>query len=152
MTAFNIVRFRVKPGHEQQFIAAHRGIKNPFTGFRGGALVKTGEQTFCMIGEWASFKKLGNARPKMIAILDTFREHLEDLGSGLGVTDPVSGEVVVKLSASKPATRKARAKSQTLKPPSAKSGADTPSAARLFCWSMDYSAFAGPDRGSPFAF
>jgi len=27
MTAFNIVRFRVKPGHQEQFIAKHRGIK-----------------------------------------------------------------------------------------------------------------------------
>ena len=34
------------------------------------------------------------ARPQMIAMLDTFRGTLEDLGGGLGVTDPVSGEVV----------------------------------------------------------
>ena len=27
----------------------------------------------------------------MINILDGFREHLEDLGGGLGLTDPVSG-------------------------------------------------------------
>jgi hypothetical protein len=33
----------------------------------------------------------------MIALLDTFRADLEDLGGGLGVTDPVSGEVVVEL-------------------------------------------------------
>jgi hypothetical protein len=31
----------------------------------------------------------------MIAMLDTFRERLEDLGGGLGVTDPVSGEAVL---------------------------------------------------------
>jgi hypothetical protein len=31
----------------------------------------------------------------MIALLDSFRENLEDLGGGLGVTDPVSGEAVV---------------------------------------------------------
>jgi hypothetical protein len=46
----------------------------------------------------------------MIGILDTFREHLEDQGGGLGHTDPVSGEVVVKLSATKPRAKKARAK------------------------------------------
>lgn len=33
----------------------------------------------------------------MIATLDTFRDTLEDLGGGLGVTDPVSGEVVLEL-------------------------------------------------------
>jgi hypothetical protein len=109
MTAFNIVRFRVKPGHTQQFIAAHRGLRSAFKGFRGGALVRTGEQTFCMIGEWASFAKMVQARPQMIGVLDTFRQHLEDLGGGLGVTDPVSGEVVLKLPASKPA-KKARGK------------------------------------------
>jgi len=37
------------------------------------------------------------ARPNMIATLDTFRDTLEDLGGGLGVTDPVSGEVVLEL-------------------------------------------------------
>jgi len=37
------------------------------------------------------------ARPQMIATLDGFRDTLEDLGGGLGVTDPVSGEVVLEL-------------------------------------------------------
>ena len=27
MTAFNIIRFRVNPGHEEHFIAAHRNRK-----------------------------------------------------------------------------------------------------------------------------
>ena len=40
---------------------------------------------------------LANARPDMIATLDTFRDTLEDLGGGLGVTDPVSGPVVLPL-------------------------------------------------------
>jgi hypothetical protein len=109
MTAFNVVRFRVKPGHEQQFIVAHRGMKPKFTGFRGGALVKTGDSTFCFIGEWTSFQKIVDARPQMIGLLDSVREHLEDQGAGIGLTDPVSGEVVVKLPASKPAAKKAKA-------------------------------------------
>ncbi len=109
MTAFNVVRFKVKPGRQDDFIAAHRRFKSPgLTGFRGGALVKTGEQTFCIIGEWATFKKLADARSKMVEILDTFRDYLEDLGGGLGVTDPVSGEVVMKLPPSRPATKKGR--------------------------------------------
>jgi hypothetical protein len=33
----------------------------------------------------------------MITILDSFRDTLEDLGGGLGVTDPVSGETIVDL-------------------------------------------------------
>jgi hypothetical protein len=106
MTAFNIVRFRVKSGRQEHFIAAHRSLRPNFKGFRGGALVKTGEQTFCIIGEWASFDKLAQARPQMIGLLDTFRDDLEDLGGGLGVTDPVSGEMVLKLPGPKPAAKK----------------------------------------------
>jgi hypothetical protein len=37
----------------------------------------------------------------MIGIPNTFRDMLEDLGGGLGVTDPISGEAVVELPASK---------------------------------------------------
>ena len=110
MTAFNIVRFRVKPGHQEQFMAQHRGMNPGLKGFRGGSLVRTGENSFCFIGEWASFQKIVDARPLMIGILDGFREHLEDQGGGLGLTDPVSGEVVVKLAATKPAAKKTRAK------------------------------------------
>ena len=33
----------------------------------------------------------------MIAMLETFRDTLEDLGGGLGVTDPVSGEAVLEM-------------------------------------------------------
>jgi hypothetical protein len=58
MSAFNIVKFRVKPGCEQQLIDA--------------------------------------SRDRMITILDRFRETLEDLGDGKGVTDPVSGEAVLE--------------------------------------------------------
>jgi hypothetical protein len=97
MTAFNIVRFRVKPGREQDFLDAHRRVDVTFKGFRRGAVVKTGERGYCMLGEWDSFDALAAARPQMIALLDTFRDALEDLGQGLGVTDPVSGEVVVEL-------------------------------------------------------
>jgi hypothetical protein len=96
MTAFNVVRFRVKPGREQAFVDAHRRLDRTYKGFRRGSLIKTGERTYCMIGEWDSFDSIVAARPHMIATLDGFRADLEDLGGGLGVTDPVSGEVVVE--------------------------------------------------------
>jgi len=94
MTAFNVVRFRVKPGREQAFIDAHKAADPNFKGFVRGSLVRTGDRTFCFIGEWNAFSDIVAARPQMIALLDTTREHLEDLGGGLGLTDPVSGEVV----------------------------------------------------------
>jgi quinol monooxygenase YgiN len=97
MTAFNVVRFRVKPGREAEFIAAHRKEHRDFTGFRRFVMVKTGERAYCVIGEWDSYQSLVAARPRMIALLDTFRDTLEALGGGLGVTDPVSGEVVLEM-------------------------------------------------------
>lgn len=97
MTAYNVVRFRVKPGREAEFIEAHRRMALDWAGFRRAALIKTGERTYCMVGEWDSMDRLAAARPKMIAVLDTFRDALEDLGDGLGVTDPVSGEALVEL-------------------------------------------------------
>ena len=97
MTAFNVVRFRVKPGREPDSIAAHRKAHRDYVGFKRFSLIKTGDRTYCVIGEWDSQQSLVAARPKMIAMLDTFRDTLEDLGGGLGVTDPVSGEVVVEM-------------------------------------------------------
>ncbi|TMI99409.1 MAG: DUF718 domain-containing protein [Alphaproteobacteria bacterium] len=115
MTAYNVVRFRVKPGREQAFIDAHKRAKPAFKGWRGGALIKTGERTFCIIGEWPSMQRLAGARAQMIGLLDTFRDTLEDLGGGLGVTDPVSGEVVVALKAAKPKAKKSARKAGTAK-------------------------------------
>jgi hypothetical protein len=97
MTAFNIVRFRVKPGRQADFIEAHRRADPVFKGLQRGSLVKTGDRTFCMIGEWASFDDIVAARPLMVGLLDDMRGMLEDLGGDLGLTDPVSGEVVVDL-------------------------------------------------------
>ena len=106
MTAFNVVRFKVKPGNEQQFVDAHRKARPAFKGFLGGSLIKTGDRTFCFVGQWRTFQNIATARPQMIALLDGFRDMLEDLGSGLGVTDPVSGQAVAKLAAPKAAKKK----------------------------------------------
>jgi quinol monooxygenase YgiN len=97
MTAFNAVRFRVKPGREQEFLDAHKKITPDWAGLRHVNLIKTGERTYCFIGEWDDMEALAKARPEMIATLDTFRGLMEDLGGGLGVTDPVSGPVVLNL-------------------------------------------------------
>ena len=97
MTAYNVVRFRTKPGKKDEFVESHRRAAFEAKGLQHARLVRTGDRAYCFIGEWDSFESIVAARPQTIALLDTFRDTLEDLGQGLGVTDPVSGDVVVEL-------------------------------------------------------
>lgn len=97
MTAYNVVRFRVKPGMEDKFIESQRkSLADDLPGALDAALIKTGDRTYCFIGKWDNFQSIVGARPKMIGFLDEVRPLLEDLGNGLGMTDPVSGEAVVE--------------------------------------------------------
>ena len=91
MTAFNAVRFQVKPGRNADFLAAHERVDREWPGLRRVNMIQSGEQTYCIIGEWDSMDALAAARPHMIATLDTFRDMLD------GDTDPVSGPVVLEL-------------------------------------------------------
>jgi hypothetical protein len=99
MTAFNVVRFRVKPGRDEDFLEFHRNAVADFAGYRGGVIIKTGDRSYCFVAGWDDFDSIVAARPQMIGMLDHVRDMLEDLGGGLGVTDPVSGETVVELPA-----------------------------------------------------
>jgi hypothetical protein len=88
---------RVKPGHEEAYLTMHRERSlEGMQGMKAIHVIKTGARDFCVIGEWTGMEALAAARPAMIALLDQFRDQLEDLGGDLGVTDPVSGEAVVE--------------------------------------------------------
>jgi hypothetical protein len=97
MTAFNAVRFRVKPGRDQEFLDAHKEIDGGWPGLRHVNMIKTGDRSYCIIAEWTDMDALAKARPNMVATLNSFRDTLEDLGGGLGVTDAVAGPVVLAL-------------------------------------------------------
>lgn len=98
MAAYNVVRFRVKPGREKEFVDKNREMSQAkMKGLRKGALIKTGDRTYCLVAEWDKFDSIVAARSQMIAILDGMRDLLEDLGGGLGVTDPVSGDAVLDI-------------------------------------------------------
>ena len=97
MTAFNVVRFKVKPGMEAAFLDVHRGVAGNWAGLRHANIIQSGEGRYCIVAEWESMDAMAASRPQMIATLDSFRATLEDLGGGLGVTDPIAGSVVLAL-------------------------------------------------------
>jgi quinol monooxygenase YgiN len=127
MTAFNVVRFKVKPGNAEAFIEAHRNMRPMLKGFISGSLVRTGDQTFCMVGEWRNFQSIANARPQMISMLDQVRGLLEDLGGDLGLTDPVSGESLMRFGPPRK-TAKKTAKKAAKKATAKRGGAKKPAA------------------------
>jgi hypothetical protein len=112
MTAFNVVRFHVKPGRDKDFVGAHSAwsMMKPPKGARKFSLIKTGDGTYCAVGEWDKFESIVAARPMMVGSLDAMREMLEDMGTG--VTDPVSGSVVFEVSV---ARAKPKAKKKAVK-------------------------------------
>ena len=95
MTAFNVVRFKVKPGMDDAFLDAHRSITWP--GMRHANMIKTGDGRYCLVAEWENTEALAAGRSHMVATLNSFRETLDDLGGGLGVTDAVSGPVALSI-------------------------------------------------------
>jgi len=95
MSAFNAVRFRVKPGRDQVFLDAHKSIAEAWPGLVHANIIKTGDRAYCLIAEWPDMDACVAARPAMIATLNSFRDTLEDLGNGLGVTDATAGRVVL---------------------------------------------------------
>lgn len=96
MTAMNVVHMRVRAGHEPEFERLHREMSTKaMPGARNLWIVRSGERSYIVVGEWDSLDALAGARPAMIANLDRLRPLLEDLGGGRGVTEPWSGEVTV---------------------------------------------------------
>jgi hypothetical protein len=96
MTAMNVVHMRVKPGMEAAYIRIHEEM-SPLAGALSFALVKSGERSFIVVAEWETLAAMAAARPAMIANLDRLRPILEDLGGGRGVTEPWSGEIVLRM-------------------------------------------------------
>ena len=97
MTAMNVVHLRVKPGKEEEFIRIHHEMPmGPLKGAISFSLVRSGERSFIVVGEWETLDAMVGARSAMIANLDRLRPILEDLGGGRGVTEPWSGEVALQ--------------------------------------------------------
>ena len=92
----NVVRFRVKAGQQDEFERIFKAA-DKWDGMLMHVLAKTGEQSYVAYGLWESEEDMQNAMPQMISLLDSSRHLLEELSPELGVTDPVSGNVVFEV-------------------------------------------------------
>ena len=91
----NVVRFQVKPEFKDVIVSKFAAFERP-SGYQLGRLIQTGGFTYCSVGEWYNQESLVNARPAMIGFLDSIRHMLEEITPELGVTDPVTGPVVME--------------------------------------------------------
>ena len=87
------VRFKVKQEYLEELDNQLRKFALP-KGANSHTVVKTGDFSFCTFIHWDNQDDLINARPEMIAYLDTIRDLLVELSPELGVTDPVSGPII----------------------------------------------------------
>ena len=59
--------------------------------------IQTAPNNMCIVGEWKDEDSIAKARDKMIAGLDSVRPFLEEISPELGVTDSVSGSVIMEI-------------------------------------------------------
>jgi len=95
----NVVRTKVKEGKKDEYMKKLKEFFNNIKGTEGLISMKqiqTGPNNMCIIGEWKDEQSIAKARDKMIAGLDSARSLLEEISPELGVTDPVSGPVIME--------------------------------------------------------
>ena len=100
MTKFiNVVRSKVKEGKKDECMKKLKEFFDNIKGTEGLISMKqdqTGPNSMCIIGEWKDEQAIAKARDKMIAGLGTVRLLLEEISPELGVTDPVSGPIILE--------------------------------------------------------
>ncbi len=94
MSFLTSVRTIVKEGEVEKYVEAVRAWVAPTD--MNGYFAQTGERSFVFTGVFKDKESLVEARPQMIAHLDSVRDLLEEISADLGVTDPVSGPVLVE--------------------------------------------------------
>ena len=95
----NVDKSKVKEGKKDEYMKKLKEFFNNIKGTDGLISMKqiqTGPNTMCIIGEWKDEQSIAKAREKMIAGLDSVRSLLEEISPELGVTDPVSGPVIME--------------------------------------------------------
>ena len=91
----NVVRFKLKSDSVDKYFEVID--KTSFEGMTQRYIAKNGDYDYCFVGIWESAEAIATQRPAMIAHLDEVRGFMEKLSPELGVTDPVSGNIVSKV-------------------------------------------------------
>ena len=91
----NVVRFKLKSDYVDQYFEVID--KTIFDGMTQRYIAKTGDYDYCFVGIWKSAEAIAAQRPAMIAHLDEVTGFMEEVSPELGVTDPVSGNIVSKV-------------------------------------------------------
>ena len=91
----NVVRFKLKSDCVDKYFEVI--AKTSFEGMTQRYIAKTGDYDYCFVGIWKSADAIAAQRPAMIAHLNDVRGFMEELSPELGVTDPVSGNIVSKV-------------------------------------------------------
>ena len=91
----NVVRFRLKSDCVDKYFEVID--KTSFEGMTQRYIAISGECDYCVGGIWTKAESIAAQRPAMIAHLDEVRGFMEELSPELGVTDPVSGNIVSKV-------------------------------------------------------
>ena len=95
----NVVRSKVKEGKKDEYM---KKLKEFFDNMKGtdGLIsmkqIQTDPNSMCIIGEWRDEQAISKARDKMIVGLGGVRSLLEEISPELGVTNPVSGPVIME--------------------------------------------------------
>ena len=96
----NVVRSKVKEGMKDEYMKKLQDFFNNMKGTDGLISMKqiqTGPNNMYIVGEQKDADSIAKARDKMIAGLDAVRPLLEEISPELGVTDPISGSVIMEL-------------------------------------------------------
>ena len=95
----NVVRSKIKQDKKDEYM---KKLREFFDNMKGTEelismnQIQTGSNNMCIVGEWKDEQSIAKARNKMIAGLDTVRLLLEEIAPELGVTDSVSGPVIME--------------------------------------------------------
>ena len=88
----NAVRFKLKKDYLDKYFEVIN--KTDFEGMIKRYIAKTRDYEYCFVGIWKNSEVIAAQRPKMIPHLDEFRGFMEELSPEIGVTDPVSGNII----------------------------------------------------------